>query len=607
MARGQVPRQDLTPDQRQELEQLRAEFPEEPPSVVEEVLRTSVDRHACSYRLTCRENLRRDPGRVGVDTEFGVETGWRRRGWGLPSCPYCGKQQANNEEAMRQHLEQEHGPQEEYRLSLMTELRNWERKRNLPKWVEGRNRNSPAIGHVLMEQYVRPHAETAESYRRRMLVLTGVNELLDDFRPGCKVYLFGSGVSGIAESNSDVDMAAVIDGAPKCDAPAEEIEFLEDFYEQLMSTDAGHPWPRLRPGIEQPGEQPGLKSVMRTRVPIIQCVPVATARMEEMTGGDKPCTLLWPAPENQSDEAMEREREARQLERVEMHKGQHRLFFHGVHPNADGNGEIRALRAMLKEEGFRFAYPNDPGGVPLVYARQWDLSLRLYGVRNSHLLRRYFQNAPDARAAAIAVKMWSKAAGINDPRKGLLSSYAVTLMFLYYYLHLPMCNWVDPESVKLEDCVPALPFVGEGEPDATPETVGAIFCGFFHFYAVMFKWDNEVVTLSRGMKEDLKKWKNGVLAQELEWTSDYEVIVERAACVRYHLRIEDPYEAADCLPDGRPVKGNLNVARKITEHSMRFIQYRINRAYQRLCDAGDNGSPEVRDMLMNQLFQRRNR
>jgi hypothetical protein len=72
-----------------------------------------------------------------------------------------------------------------------------------------------------------------------------------------------------------------------------------------------------------------------------------------------------------------------------------------------------------------------------------------FGVRNSRLLRAYFDLVPPARALAVAVKHWASRRGLNDPSasRGVttFSSYTLALLLLGYLQttgHLP--NLQDP-------------------------------------------------------------------------------------------------------------------------------------------------------------------
>ena len=92
------------------------------------------------------------------------------------------------------------------------------------------------------------------------------------------------------------------------------------------------------------------------------------------------------------------------------------------------------------------ADPSSTGGFSYL---DFDLTTRLLGARNSWLLRRYMAQSQHARVGALFVKQWSKACGINQSSKGLLSSYGVTILWVFFLLRSGRLAWVDPQSVSI--------------------------------------------------------------------------------------------------------------------------------------------------------------
>eukprot|EP01062_Namystynia_karyoxenos_P065274 TRINITY_DN5872_c0_g2_i1.p1 TRINITY_DN5872_c0_g2~~TRINITY_DN5872_c0_g2_i1.p1 ORF type:complete len:646 (+),score=213.62 TRINITY_DN5872_c0_g2_i1:86-2023(+) len=608
------------PEAARAMEHLRCQYPEEVPRVVERLYRESPAAEVCQYRLDCREHRRRDPARAAADraaaaarvigsppsssppsaantpptpqptvapVSAAVAAAGAAEGRPLPSCEYCGKQFRRFD--LSQHRLEAHADQLRSLEQLREEMHQWKAS----QWRAAHQHfyhalsiHMPIWGGELWG-IVGPRAETAASALDRRLVVREVRQLMEAVRERAQMYLFGSGVSGLAEAWSDVDIAGLLESKtrrPACDAPPEEVQVLERFHERLVDPLQKHPWPGARETSPEPGV--GLKAVLRTKVPIVQCCVGTQAEFTRDEHRKKKAkTLLFTAPEDVSPAALEHIREARGAESVKAvqwgRRGQVLLVEYPTEHDA-----VTAKDAVGPEA--QFAYQDKPYAVPLVYLRQWDLSLRLYGVRNSHLLRRYFVDTPCSqfRIAGIAVKIWARTQGINDPRKGMLSSYAVTLMYLYYLLRADKVSWIDPETVDLADCMP----VPGLEPIEAPDEVtlaqaAESFVGFLYYYTHEFKWHCEVISVSRGARKQLQELVP-VLQKELGWTVENNTIVDRGNCVRYFLRIEDPYEAADPLPSGDPGRGKLNVGRKITEHSMLQIRQCFTRSWQLLCQSG---------------------
>ena len=64
----------------------------------------------------------------------------------------------------------------------------------------------------------------------------------------------------------------------------------------------------------------------------------------------------------------------------------------------------------------------------------YDLSLAISGVQNSLLLRHYMERDPELRAAALMLKYWGRKRRLLNARRGWISPYALTIMFVHYYV-----------------------------------------------------------------------------------------------------------------------------------------------------------------------------
>eukprot|EP01062_Namystynia_karyoxenos_P042940 TRINITY_DN3144_c0_g1_i2.p1 TRINITY_DN3144_c0_g1~~TRINITY_DN3144_c0_g1_i2.p1 ORF type:complete len:853 (+),score=188.83 TRINITY_DN3144_c0_g1_i2:213-2771(+) len=178
-------------------------------------------------------------------------------------------------------------------------------------------------------------------------------------------------------------------------------------------------------------------------------------------------------------------------------------------PPPEEDSVVCTLTDRLKSQGWQALEAVPCARVPIIRnnpalgdaagglrAAVFDLSFRLHGVLNSNLFRRYAAQHPAARLAAVAAKCWSKAARINNPRGGRLSSYAVVSMLFYALLRRGYCKWEDPAAVTLEGCPPLPPLVSApGHTEEVCRQVGRVLAEFWHFYAKEFSWETEVVSL----------------------------------------------------------------------------------------------------------------
>ncbi|KAG5509430.1 hypothetical protein JKF63_06740 [Porcisia hertigi] len=145
---------------------------------------------------------------------------------------------------------------------------------------------------------------------------------------------------------------------------------------------------------------------------------------------------------------------------------------------------------------------------PELYGMDFDLSFRAFGIRNSHLLRRYLLSHPCARPGALVLKDWSKTSGVNNSVNGYLTSYAINIMWIYYLVHRGIIPYVCPARdipASLRCNVDADPqYAAMVDPAWTPEEraameaqAGELLLGFFYYYAFEFDWVNHVVSLNR--------------------------------------------------------------------------------------------------------------
>ena len=202
----------------------------------------------------------------------------------------------------------------------------------------------------------------------------------------------------------------------------------------------------------------------------------------------------------------------------------------------------------------------------------FDISLRLFGVLNSYLLRSYLDD-PAVRLAGVAIKSWSKSSKVNDPRNGFLSSYSFSLMYIYYLHRTGLVRWNDPKGFLQKDLPTCPPAFKEIHPSRELEQdVGGIVAGFFEFYVRTFDWENEVVSLCSASKQS---------KEDLGWERfDVDCSVSKEKNIQCHfLAIEDPYE----MRDNHPISG-LNTARALNSGRFWCTRLAFSRAWYNICE-----------------------
>lgn len=187
---------------------------------------------------------------------------------------------------------------------------------------------------------------------------------------------------------------------------------------------------------------------------------------------------------------------------------------------------------------------------------------RRNGMRNSALLRRYFEQVPMTRWMSSIVKWWSKSAGLNSSAgDGCLTSYGFNILVVFFLLKRGHVTFVPPESLDvalIEPLPPHLPLHPPNEAEA--QDLGALLLDFVKFYREEFNMEKEVITLSRSTE---------TLKEQLRWTTQAEDMARIGGeKLHYRLCIEDPYEY------------NLNVGRNITPFKYSLFLQHLKRAQE---------------------------
>jgi len=159
-------------------------------------------------------------------------------------------------------------------------------------------------------------------------------------------------------------------------------------------------------------------------------------------------------------------------------------------------------RLTVSEEVFSAKVPI----LRLCFDGQLDIDLscqNTYAVRNTRYLRAYANIDQRVQELGVAVKLWAKAVGLCGAAQGNLSSYAFTLLVIYFMQ-------VHPDV--LLPCLPTYAFE-EGMAGESDSRVRELSCSwnrslslaellgrFFWFYTRAFTWGQEVVSPRLGRR-----------------------------------------------------------------------------------------------------------
>ena len=248
---------------------------------------------------------------------------------------------------------------------------------------------------------------------------------------------------------------------------------------------------------------------------------------------------------------------------------------------------------------------------PSIFDIDFDISVRPLGLRNSALLRKYF-NPPRVKSdsnkflppevikiGALFLKSWSKKSGINNSAGGMLCTYAINIMWIHFLLNKSYQNnfsgeqflkFIDPDTIKLQkqhsvklvENLYSESFGSQGLCQRSPgsqflpsEYVGACYAlgslvtEFFHYYSHVFRWNDNIITINRTSVSKKEVFlDNEVLESSMQHISNKHKICERLPRnQKYIAVIEDPYE-----------KG-FNLARNIGDTSFEMVKKQIQQQY----------------------------
>ncbi|CAE7796374.1 URT1 [Symbiodinium sp. CCMP2456] len=236
--------------------------------------------------------------------------------------------------------------------------------------------------------------------------------------------------------------------------------------------------------------------------------------------------------------------------------------------------DVKVSLALLSEKTKRPLLCLDIRGV------RCDLTCQnVLPVFNTALLRSYVDLLPEIPVLSMVIKRWAKACKIGQVQSGAISSYAWTLMTVYYLqvCHgLPSLHILCPTGdLRAEGTEPtktfALGFVQNAQKQELKRCLGDLLGGFFEFFSEQFDWGNEVVSVRLGKRLPAKDPEFSILPRK------------QFRGFRDILKIEDPIE----------ISRNLNFA--LSERSSRRIRELISGACITL-----KGGGSLADLLRSQ-------
>eukprot|EP00756_Hemistasia_phaeocysticola_P037051 Hpha_TRINITY_DN16676_c1_g2::TRINITY_DN16676_c1_g2_i3::g.182827::m.182827 len=382
--------------------------------------------------------------------------------------------------------------------------------------------------------------DDAHSLLRKSETFKGLRLLLMQCYPSARLHTFGSTTTGIGSRFGDIDIAADLGLSSSVD-------------EAAVIAGIARRWRRLHPFKD-------LKAVTGSRVPVLVHTPPleATQQWNKAPAASRSISFLVPPDSLPPFTKALGSCEGMGLGVENVALGEDRLIVEFRTQLASIGGRLLLERVQGVPRGRR--PPKWVGestmDLPAVYLSKWDLSLRMQGVQNTRLVKAYLQPSPLLRIACFAVKSWAKRAGVSsNPQGGGLTSYAVTVLFIYYCLRKGHLAWIAPESVPVSEtrefALPPVDLPAHFDSSEKATELGEVVVGFFQFYGQEFDWETEVVSLRLDPKDA-----SALRKEDLGWTRENEVRRARGQSTFYAICVEDPYESLD----GR----RLNLGRNLT-------------------------------------------
>ncbi|ERE79351.1 terminal uridylyltransferase 7 isoform 2 [Cricetulus griseus] len=248
------------------------------------------------------------------------------------------------------------------------------------------------------------------------------------------------------------------------------------------------------------------------------------------------------------------------------------------HETAEGLDCVRTIeelaRALRKHSGLRNILPITTAKVPIVKffhlrsGLEVDISLyNTLALHNTRLLSAYSAIDPRVKYLCYTMKVFTKMCDIGDASRGSLSSYAYTLMVLYFLQQrsppvIPVLQeiyrgekkpeiLVDGWNIYFFDQIDELPAYWP-EYGRNTESVGQLWLGLLRFYTEEFDFKEHVISIRR--KSLLTTFKK-------QWTSKY-IVIEGMNKVKLEVT---------CWPSKYPFDLNHNLGAGLSRKMTNFI------------------------------------
>lgn len=184
---------------------------------------------------------------------------------------------------------------------------------------------------------------------------------------------------------------------------------------------------------------------------------------------------------------------------------------------------------------------------------KFDVSLSVDGVKNSLLLRKYMQQFPRLHLGVLCVKQWGREARILNARRGWISPYALTIMYIHFMATTGRIPGLLDEAAVEEDVRRILRASADNTEllDQVPELNTALSVNdtdvedvqhdvedFFSFYGNESRFDFDASVV------DIRK--TGAVLQKEEWLAR---AADMTQADRWHMlgheviMVRDPYES----------------------------------------------------------------
>ncbi|CAK9024147.1 Terminal uridylyltransferase 7 (TUTase 7) (Zinc finger CCHC domain-containing protein 6) [Durusdinium trenchii] len=241
---------------------------------------------------------------------------------------------------------------------------------------------------------------------------------------------------------------------------------------------------------------------------------------------------------------------------------------HPARPDRNKRDKVSALCALgevCDVQGFVVHELRSSSKVPILILEKdgFDIDVsynNLLPLLNTRLLRSYTLLNPRLSVVALAVKRWAKAHHIAKSYEGFISSYAWTLMVVYYFQisrQLPCLHALVGEETPIDFAArfATLEEAHEAWMNSPPPwSCAQLLRGFFDFYANEFDWKQDVVSVRLGQRNSTIRSRRLIQLKNK----------------RMHLHIEDPID----------IRRNLNFA--LTKQTADTIHLEIGWVEQQL-------------------------